>query len=358
MKYTFEKHTKLNKKIIRDWKNLWSIAENASIYNSYEWFQACKETSGAEEIEYYLWYDKRKMVATIPMITSKVFGVKVKTPIYSKYNSFKPILVEGYIQPLILQIIKDLNKKDIYLKGVENEFCDVLSQSDLELLITLISVNPYVKLETDALSKISKSTKYQIRKVLKRNHHKIEAVNCINNLEALIDVVVNIEQNSSKKEEGQDIFSKNEMVRFYKNIVKYCKSYVEIFILYYNSKPVNYSFNLKYRKTLIGYHTAYVNEFGYLSPGKIMLYKLIEHAQANKFSVFDLGDGLNTFKRKYTDNYYSSYEVYASNNVYFMFWWRLVNKIRRIRQLVKTDKFNLDSKYLFKVHDKGANYSL
>ncbi len=56
MQYRTEIKRTLDEKLIHEWKKLWEKAENANIYNSYEWFISCLDAKLLTDYELHVCY--------------------------------------------------------------------------------------------------------------------------------------------------------------------------------------------------------------------------------------------------------------------------------------------------------------
>jgi len=51
---------------------------------------------------------------------------------------------------------------------------------------------------------------------------------------------------------------------------------------------------------------------------------------------------------EFTSDYRVLYNIYYSPNFFVMLWWKLINKLRRLRQIIKPKKYTRDHEFLFK----------
>lgn len=338
-------------KLIGQWNALWKRSENATLFNSYEWFKTCVETYKLQDYELHLCYKNGKLAAVLPLTDYNHFGIKVSGTLCNNVLVDTSFLVEKYDKKLFTYFFGNIIKKrNIFLNKINEKDAKFLYKLFPDMFVSLMAVNPYIDFTKDPLSYISKSTSGQVRRIMKKNNNQLQfkTFDHTDDLRKQLEVIFKLEQKSTKKEKSKDLFSDKKNKVFYRNLVKYCGKYLTISFVYYNNNPVVYSFNFVYKDTFIGHQTSFLPEYRNLRPGKIMLYHLIESLQKSHYKILDMGGGINTFKQEFTPFYRFHYNVSYSKSLITMLWWKLINTAGRTKKILKPEKHSRDHVYLFK----------
>jgi len=349
--YSINTIKKLDESIIKQWKELWEKAENANIYNSYEWFLACVETFTIKEYEVYVCYKDGKLIAVLPLQPYKCFGVKVYGTFCRERLVDTPFLMKNYEKETFKYFFENVFKRhNIYLQKLDDKATKILHELFPHLFIVLISVNPFIDLTGDPISAMLKSMVNRITKIMKKNTDVLRYEIYNTNLQKYFKALLALQEKSSKKTRSMDIFEDKKTKDYYSALIKYCNKFVRINILYYNDLPIVYEFGFLYKNMYVGDQISYHNDYKQLSPGKIMIFRLIEHLKNKNKQVttLDQGGGISDYKQQFTQKYRLFYNVYYSNNIFVLFWWKSINKIRRVKQVLFPKKFTRDHEFLFK----------
>ncbi len=342
----------INKELINAWEDLWQRSDNASVFNSYSWFKTNQTTMNIKNFEIVVCFREKQLVAVLPLYFTKKFGIKTSISLDYKPAS-TPFLFENY-DPKLFKYFFDFlrQKKSFYLAKVHMDAIKILYDYYPNMLYSLISVDPYLnkKKHPDLIN--SNTNHKNTRKLIKRYAHqlKFENYDQTHNLKHYLDQMFNLEQKSRKKQRKMDIFSSTSTREFFKNIVKYCKPFIKIHFIYFNNQPIGYTFNLAYKKRIFGYQIAYLADQKKLSPGKMLILHVIEILKYNGYSQLEMGGGISSYKLEYAPDYYYLYDIYHSDNPLIMFWWRLINSARRMKQILFPLKHTRDHEFLFRVY--------
>ncbi len=343
--------TNLDEVLSTHWQELWKKSENASVFNSYEWFQTCLETGNITDYELYVCYRDGELVAILPLHIDRHFGIKILGVLGDKFLVDTAFLVKEYDRELFKYFFGNiLAKRNLFIHKVDSKATNLLHDIFPDMFFSLMSVNPCVNLEKDPLLTISKSTLSQIRSTIKKNPDQLrfKMYNGVENLQNHLHTMFVLEQNSAKKLRSMDIFSQQETKDFFQTISKNCSQLVRIGFLYYNTIPIAYQFGFLYRKVFVAYQTAYLHEYGKLRPGKTILLYLLQSLKENGVDTLDLGGGISTYKLEFTSDYRLLYDLYYTKNKLVMVWWKSINLLRRMKQIIFPEKNTRDHEFLFK----------
>lgn len=347
--YKIEVLKKIDRKRIDQWKELWKKAENANIYNSYEWFQACIETNTVKEYEVYLCYENEQLSALLPLHAYRCFGVKVLGSFDKDHLVDTPFLMKNYDSKLFKHFFNNImQNKNIYLQKVDNKSAIMLHKVFPDLFFSLISVNPVVDIKGDPFMHMSNSTKAQVKKIIKRNEATLSFKTYTSQLEEHLETIFKLQNKSSKKARSMDIFENENIKLYYRNLIKYCKQFVCINLLYFENKPIAYEIGCMYKKHYAGDQISYHNDYKKLSPGRLIMFFLLSSLKNKEINELDMGGGISSYKMSVAGDYRLLYNVYYSPNSAVMIWWKLINRVRRMKQILFPKKFTRDHEFLFK----------
>lgn len=342
---------KINDTLINQWKELWKKGENANIFNSYEWFLTCLETYNIKDYELHVSYSNEKLVAILALCVYRRFGVKVSSTLCNNFLVDTAFLLEKFDKKLLKYFFSAIIvKRNLYIQKIDNKSAEFLQNLFPDMFFSLISANPYVDISKDNLASISPTTHRQIKRIIKKNPNQFsfKIYGGTDNLSQYLMTMFNLEQNSSKKLRAMDLFSKKENREFFTNLVKNCSPLIKICILYYNNHPLAYQFGFLYNNIFHAYQTSYLFEYAKLRPGKTMLFHLLENLKKNNIDALDLGGGMSMYKLEFTSSYRLLYDLYYSKNIFITLWWKSINLLRRIKQIIFPKKFTRDHEFLFK----------
>ena len=349
MKYRIEVKNEIEKQFAKQWKQLWQSAENANLYNSYEWFLTCLETDAVKEYEIHAFYKDDKLIALLPLQQYKIFGVKVWGTLDKDHLLDTGFLIEKYDTSLIKFFFDNIfTKRNIYLQRVDTQATEMLHKKFPELFISLMSVNPIIKLTNDTFENASSSMKYQMRKLIRKNEKEIEFKMYNTNLEKHLEEIFVLQKKSSKNARSMDVFENEGNKKYYRSLTKNCKEFIRISFLYFNNLPIAYEYGCSYKKHYAGDQISFLQEYKKLSPGKLIVYLLLNYLKEKDVNELDMGGGISSYKMSFTNDYRVLYNIYYSQNKLTMFWWKTVNKARRIKQIGFPKKFTRDHEFLFK----------
>jgi CelD/BcsL family acetyltransferase involved in cellulose biosynthesis len=347
-------HTAILKHIdevfIEQWKMLWEKAENANIYNSYEWFLTFLHTVNENEYELHVCYRDGELVALLPLQVYRCFGIKTYGTIYRNHQWDTPFLIEKYDKELFQDFFGSIlqHRKTLYIQKIDDKATQLLHELFPDFFFSLISVNPTVSLTQDPFANASESLVQQVKRLRKKYAGELRFAMYSTDLERHLEAMLALQEKSSKKARSMDIFADEENKRYYRNLTKYCSRFVKINLLYYNNEPIAYEFGFLYKDIYAGDQISYHNEHKKLIPGKMIVFLLTEELVKQNVQLLDVGGGISNYKMQFTNTYRILYNLYYSRNVLILSWWRLVNTIRRQKQVFFPKKNTRDHEFLFK----------
>ena len=349
MKYQTEIITQIDASFAQQWKQLWKKAENANVYNSYEWFATCLETYKITDYELYVCYKDGTLVALLPLQKYRIYGIPV-CGIFCKDKAVETgFLIEKYDRTLFKHFFDSIiKKKNLYFQKIDCKAAHLLHQLYPELFFSLMSVNPYISLTGDPFTNASATTISRIQKVIKKNPDTLRFESYRTDLEKHLLTMFMLQENSSKKVRSMDIFAQETTRNYYINLVKLCAKFIQINFLYFGKVPIAYELGFIYRDRYLGDQISYHNEYKKYVPGKVLVYYMANELKKQKINVLDQGGGISSYKLSFTNTYHILYTMYYSHNPVIMFYWKLINEVRRLRQVAYPKKYTRDHEFLFK----------
>lgn len=332
----------------KEWGVLWSNAENANLFNSPDWFSS----ANPREFKIIAVYESGKLVAVMPLCKISAFKVPVLAPILHEFVVNTPFLVKQVTFKLVRKLFNAASMEgNLYINKIDTKEAIILRKAFPEGIFPLISVNPHIALDKgDPFRYVSSKNKHEIRRILRKfgDSVAIKILSSKREIREFLPNMFEIDRNSAKEKRAMSIFTKEENRIVFNDFVNKLGKYIEITVLLYKDKPVAYIFCFKSNKAYILYQASYLLEARNISPGKIIITKLLEIISNRKFTLFDFSGGVSAYKQDFTSEYYIQYNLYFSNNKFIRIWWRYINKARRLKQILFPLKYTKDHEFLFK----------
>jgi CelD/BcsL family acetyltransferase involved in cellulose biosynthesis len=342
-------YSKLDEKLSKEWAKLWKKAANSNMFNSPDWFLASKATYPGIEYRIHTCYENGKLVAVMPVSKYRKFGIKVAGSIANDFVFNTPFLIARHDMNLLKILFNPLiSSGSIYMTRVHEKEMKLLNKIFPGMFITTLLAAPYIKFQKTEVSERLKNRLKDADKIIQKQKGKITSVTYSDNLNRHLETMFRIDRISSKKFKSRETFSKEINRRFYKNLIKYCRKFININVIYFKKTPFVHELGFNYKKSYVGYQTSFLSEYKHLSPGKLMYAYLINKLRNEGVEVVDLGGGISFHKEMYTNNYYLGYDLYHSNNNIVNYWWKIINSARRAKQIIFPDKYSRDHEFLFK----------
>jgi hypothetical protein len=345
--YKTEVLTQIDKKLIADWQSLWEKAENANVYNSYEWLLTGLQTKKVTDYELYVLYNNDNLVAILPVQTDSCFGIKVRSSIYKDHLIDTPFLIEKYNKELFKKFFTFIFKSNVYLQKVDEKAVNILHELYPSSLFSLISINPIMLFGDDPFASVSSRTLKQIRKII-RDHPDLRFEMHDKDLDSQMKKIYKFQKLTSKSARSMDIFQDEENKTYYTTVTKNFPHLVRISFLYLKNQLIAYQYGFLWKDYFLGDQIAYHQNYAKLRPGKTIAFFIIEYLKLNNVATLDQGGGISDYKLEFTKEHRLLYNMYFSENMLIMLWWKMINKARRVKQNLFPKKFTRDHEYLFK----------
>ncbi len=285
------------------WEELFSKGMGYNL--SYSWCKLWWESfsNGKKPYIYTFWENKKlKLLAPFYLKGKRLFLIGTKPDIYDEFNVLyeNPLYLDKFVDYLAScpyeAGFKHLNSSSEFAKRLINKF----SGSGI------LTVSP-----------VSETKNRIIEKIKQESAIKSDIKRCEKNLEKDFNDEFILEFSVSKQPEFID-----EFIKFHKNrwgggmLVK--KANLENFVREVFFKDENMLLSRLYLKNsgetaayCYGYidsastywlsMTAHNNKYRKFAPGKVILYKLINHLKEKNISILDFGRGSENYKNEFSD---------------------------------------------------------
>lgn len=175
------------------------------------------------------------------------------------------------------------------------------------------SLCPYVPINSDweiyYSSRFSKKHRKMRRKEFRRLQSKgditFRVVKDLSEDPDIMNEIGEIEQDKSYKKgpQGLGLFGDEKLKNFFFEIASAFsrKRWLSIAVLELDGDPIAYRLGFQYAQKYWSYNTAYDQDYGYYSPGRILARYLIKQCHESKMKEFDFLRGITSFKSEWTD---------------------------------------------------------
>lgn len=140
---------------------------------------------------------------------------------------------------------------------------------------------------------------------------------------------------------NKDIFLKNNnnlKKSFYNELPNIKSNNLKIYLSFLKcgNQEISYNFGILYKNCFYYLIPAYRDSFKKISPGKLLLYKILNWCFENNISILDFGQGEEGYKKKFTNkfNFIGNYNYVNTYKGYFFFIFIILKKIKFIMHLI------------------------
>jgi CelD/BcsL family acetyltransferase involved in cellulose biosynthesis len=319
---------KLNQDLINDWTLLWQTSfQTAHFFNSPEWFIACQEIFGYSKLFIVTCYDQSKLVGVLPLVESRKTGFKALISPGIQYLDKSTLLYQDNNSRAVKAIFKSLKESghNFYLSELNPLILSLITNKGIKQ--TLASTSLKLELDQDPFRNLSNRFRRKAKSILKDESSHLELKPIIGFSDDLIQLMADIEKNSSKKTLYKDIFSDLQLINLFKALDRFQRKNILNYLLYYKGLPICYRIGFLYGKTHLSYNTAYDANYNHLVPGKLLKFLVLKDLIAKGVKTADFSRGDNQLKREFTKDYYYQYSLYYSSNKVVLFCWTTYNFI-------------------------------
>lgn len=305
--YRVEVKKVLSEKDYEAWEHLWLESTNPKVYNSTYWFKACCSIFRGKYFAVFIYKDEI-LKSIIPL--KSLWNIIYISP-GGKYLDKSSNLFCDVDEYGLKFLINEYYKTKCFV------FCEV---PDNELLYygdsnyqRISSVNPFARIDTD-LTSISRRTRKKLDKIIAENEGAFSLAVYKDNIEEHIHTVFDIEQNSNKIERKRALFSNEAIRRFFIDISLYPGT--RLFVLYFYNTPIAHTFDFINGSILTGCHTAYLEEYKTIMPGKMLTYLVMKYCKDNGIEIYDFSRGECDKKTQFAKEKSNNFNLYYGNPIF------------------------------------------
>ncbi len=283
-------------------EELFSRMSNSTVFSSPTWQMLAKdfivENRRNYELNIYLgselcgWL----LISVGKEIIYKIESVTIRFVGYP-LNDRMSFLLDSNMPDLISFMVNTLFKAPFFWDvAIFNELYDLDEKNRLDESLVCKSairtqwsenaVSPYIDLKFNSKLELydsySKSLKIRLRRAEKKINKKGEVefkrlTPDIAEVDYYIDLIKSIEDKSWKGKKGVGLFSTEKDEKFFRAVAKsFAKQkWLDISFLYLDGKPISYRFGFSRHQTYYDYNLAFDDKFSKLSPGRLLLDKII-----------------------------------------------------------------------------------
>lgn len=304
--------------IHNQWLKLWKLSASAHFFNHPSWINFCREIYSIKQIKIVAAYINGQLVGVLPLAKSSIGGKELYTGFGGEFLDRSNLLVHDLSSKLITyKLIESASGLGyLYLTEVDSVLIPSQLSSDNRyvvkpaadcLVLPLSSTdNPFRNLNRHMYNKLrNRIAKYQ---------GQLRYENYRENLNRILPELIHIDQHSTKRTKGIDTFSDPVALNYYRKLLSYFPNNISIDILYFDNTPFVYNIGVLYKKVYMAVNTAYLPDYSFLQPGRILLIYLLDYLQEHNYLVLDFSRGVDVMKLDFANVFRKHSDVYYLNN--------------------------------------------
>jgi len=336
-KLEVKKYTQIDENLLSKWNELWQNSVNAHPFNSPNWFLACREAFGYFQHVIFVALKDGKAVGVFPLVTSQKYGLRIFASPGGKYLDKNSLLLSSDNTQVLAALLFETGKLgNLDFCEVEEHFVETLKKINSDILVYGYEMNHFVPNEASFLRNLDAAKSRRIENKLEKFSAKLRYEMVSEVKKNHIDLVSQIEAESSRRHSGMGTFTDPIAYKLYLSFVKYFEGKIRLGLLFYDEKAIAYRFGLLSGKTFYETNTAYLDGFQEIMPGKLLLYLMCKSFDEEGIELLDWLRGTSTLKEEFTPYFVKQYSVFYSNSIISRFWWKLITSFFDILKNSKT----------------------
>ncbi len=310
------------------WSNLVKSMKEPSVFLTWEWITTWLDHYGKHYKPLVLFIqDESRIVSIIPLAQryTRLKNGFLKARVISFCGSME-------IYPDQLDIICENDKADIYIKMVLDYFTnnytswDIIhlallsgegnlskwlqsnyKRSDLHLLNK--SRAPFIKLENSIdiiLNGFNSKKKYNLKREMKilceKKGATFKAIKTQSEMERGIEDLFRLHTERTKEKRIRSTFDEESILNFHRDIAKIFLDlgWLSLYLLICNNNVISASYGFIFEKKYYYYQTGLSPEWQQFSPGKMLIFKILENIHDENINEFDFLSGDEVYKTYWT----------------------------------------------------------
>ncbi len=328
--------------IFNEWNISWKSSKNSNIFNSPFWYKACVESDLPNKKLIIVCRSSegdKRILGILPLVLSNKFGLPTYLSPGKKYLDKSTLFIpdDEYIEEVFAKILKTLSKiGNYYLTEIEEKYINYFKENK-KLEVTLCSVGRKLNFADDPYRFVNRENNRRIKKRIRENQIQFNFKSVYKNLDNNILISKEIESNSNKKSLDKDIFTDKYLLNILEAFDKLLPNSINFSFLYFNEIPICYKYGFTHGEVYHYSNTAYDVSFQKFSPGRILMYFLIDSMKSSGVNIIDFSRGDTPFKKEFSKNTYNQYTMYFYKNSIYMKLIKLLYKLNFF--IVKNEAF-------------------
>jgi CelD/BcsL family acetyltransferase involved in cellulose biosynthesis len=331
---------KIYKDINSELKNIWLDFEKKSYnhcFQSFSWLVYLINFHKKNNIYFLLQIilikKNNKIVAIFPFWIINQFGLKVLRWIGNDYSDYNAPLISEDFYYNKNDFLNDFNliKKKLVTFDViyfERQPSNILKlENPFFFYLTNLNISKTYFIEAN--------NKIYNRKFIKKNLSFFHSDNILY-YKKYINIILDLKMlkfNKKIASKKNNIYQKS----FYNGLSNIESDNLKIYLslLKFENQELSYNFGIMYKNYFYYLIPVYRNFLKKISPGKILLYKILDWCFVNNINALDFGQGEEEYKKRLTDkyNYIGYYNYINSYKGYFFFIIIILKKIQFFKNL-------------------------
>lgn len=310
-------YTALEEKFIKEWLSLWESCPNANYVNSPQWFLSILDTFGYKKYKIIAIYRDKNLTAVAAFVTEKKYGAVFHTMPPGNFVYDIPFLVNIQDREILNEVSKEMAKLgNVFIENIPEQIVENMKKSISNLDATFLSMNHYLHFEKDEKNNVIITNRKKLVRKIKNMEEKWTLISHTGENSTILDIVFSIDDQSRKHSRGYSTFVDQCTKNLYISFAKHFKKNFQIFILYFENKPIAYRLGFIVKHTYYGSQTSFLNEYQQYWPGNVLLVKVIDHLHSLGVTKIDFGSGDTYSKRSVANGSRTLKNIIISKNMF------------------------------------------
>lgn len=325
----------LDEELRKRWCDLWDASSRASVFNSPAFFESCLAVMPVQEYRVVAAYRDGVMVGILPLVRSRLFGVRVWTGIGrdGNYADKSPLLTRSCDRSVLKVLLFGARTLGaVCIPEADEEMRDCLEALSAPAFLSVpVSVSRHAALSRDAdvLRYMSSRQRRRIRHHC-RGDERCPAPACRiyegNDLPEAFSIIRDIEARSNKSRLGRSFFTRDEPSALFSSLMRTAAPQIRVSILSYGTLPVAGAVVFVARGVFSVYYMAYDDAYRHRLPGIVHAFLLFETFRKEGYETADFLRGDSDMKRRFAPEIRTQYDACLSSSRLILAWWGFASR--------------------------------
>ncbi|ROT98383.1 GNAT family N-acetyltransferase [Marinobacter sp. R17] len=312
-----------------DLPSVWAWCTQTALKMSYpsyfcsgDWLEAVEKTKGrSNNLLVIIVKDDDEILGVLPLLKHRnyLFGTDLRMLGSEFYPDPLGVIAADKDQDVVINFIKLYLKS---IKGWDRLFLDWMLEDEVNrwsLSANIVSEAPYRILDNDfdaLLSEFKKKKRYNLKSTVKKSDDS--GIEFVSNVEELmnkecLDALLSIHKKRSAQRGINSSFSGSNVENLHRYLCDN-SNFVKYFLLKLESRIVAVIYGFEYGERFFYYQVSHDPEFDDLSPGSVLLYKVIEDCCARGVKEFNFLQGGESYKKVWAKDSRDLYQCILYND--------------------------------------------